>query len=82
MRVMEPFGNDVTVSELIHLRTDVNAIESNLQRLEQKAADWETNQRWQLNELRKELKHIGHMANWCAFAAAVYVVTEVLKHLR
>lgn len=79
MRVMGTYGNDATVSELIQLRTDVNAIEGNLQRLEQKATDWEANQRWQLNELRKELKHIGYMANWCAFAAAVYVVFEVLR---
>lgn len=76
---METHDSGAAANELFHIRTDLNAIEGNLQRLEQKAADWEANQRWQLNDMRKELKHIGYMADVCAFAAAAYVVLEILR---
>lgn len=44
--------------------------------LDQRIKDWEENQRWQLNQLRGQLKHIGYMADWCA--ACLLVVTVVL----
>lgn len=68
-----------TLNELTLLRTDIEAIEGNVQRLEEALQEWEKNQRWQLNDIRKELRNIGWMANWCAFAAAVYVISEALR---
>jgi len=71
--------NNETLNELTLLRTDIEAIESNVQRLEEALRAWEANQRWQLNDIRKDLKNIGWMANLCAFAAAVYVISEALR---
>lgn len=44
--------------------------------LDQRIKDWEENQRWQLNQLRGQLKHIGYMADWCA--ACLLVIAVVL----
>ncbi len=47
-----------------------------LERIEDRQRTWEENQRWQLNQIREQLKNIGYMANWCA--AALLVIAGLL----
>lgn len=78
MRMMDSDANERLIDQVQLLRTEVTAIESNLQRLEQSMKNWEANQGIQLQQANKELKNIGTMANWCALAAIVFLVIEAI----
>lgn len=56
-------NHEALIREMFELRMDVNAIEEEIGRLEIALQKWESNHRWQLEAMRKELKTISWAAN-------------------
>jgi hypothetical protein len=69
-------NHEALIREMFELRMDVNAIEEEIGRLEIALQKWESNHRWQLEDIRKELKTISWAANLCALGAIFYIVSE------
>lgn len=56
---------------------EAEEIRRTLDRIEAAHKEWESNQRWQLNQIREELKAIGKIAAWVGVA----VITSASAYL-
>lgn len=76
----DKLNHEALIREMYELRMDVNAIEEEIARLEIALQKWEAAQRWQLDDVLKELRTVSWAANLCALAALFYIISESWRH--
>ena len=74
-------GEEVSES-LTEIEKNGKTNEFRLGQLEVRIAEMDEAQRFRLDRIHEQLKAISTMANWCALAAGVYVVTQVIAIFR
>ena len=58
------------------------SIDNTSQRIETNLREWEQNQRWQLNEIRQELKAISKTVAWVGMAVLIAVIIYVKQAMK
>ncbi|MBT9475781.1 hypothetical protein [Polaromonas sp.] len=58
------------------------SIDNTSQRIETNLREWEQNQRWQLNEIRQELKAISKTIAWVGMAVLIAVIIYVKQAMK